>query len=172
MASGVSDVASLVLLLLRRCRRRHHHRRRRRGTITSLLHLRGRWVRRVRWWERRCRRSVRRDGIVVDDDAADKSPDAAATATNPDGSVGGGSSTDRDDNDHDTNGDHRHCRRPRPRWAATAVAMMTIAGERGGEATARRRGKQGDDKVTEMRRQSAMVPALARLIEFLEQVQG
>ena len=71
---------------------------------------------------------------------------------------------------YDTNGDHR-CRRC-PHGAATAVVMMTIAGERGGDATARRRGQQGDDKVTEMRRQSAMVPALARLIEFLEQVQG
>jgi len=46
--------------------------------------------------------------------------------------------------------------------------MMTIAGERGGEATVRR--LQSDDEVTE--RQSAMAPARARPIEFVVQAQG
>jgi len=46
--------------------------------------------------------------------------------------------------------------------------MMTIAGKRGGEATARR--LQSDDQVTE--RQLAMAPTQARLIEFVVQAQG
>jgi len=46
--------------------------------------------------------------------------------------------------------------------------MMTIAGKRGGEATARQ--LQSDNEVTE--RQSAMAPAWARLIEFVVQAQG
>ena len=114
-------------------------------------------------------RSVRRDGVVVDNYAADGPPDSAGMATCSDGcggvgsrknGIGGSSSTDRDNDDNDANGDHC-CRRPRPRHrsrqAATAVAMMTMAGERGGEATASR--LQGDDEVTEMRRQSNMAPA-------------
>jgi hypothetical protein len=51
---------------------------------------------------------------------------------------------------------------------AMAVAMMTIAGERGGEATARR--LQRDDEV--MERQWAMAPVRVRLIEFVVQAQG
>jgi len=46
--------------------------------------------------------------------------------------------------------------------------MMTIAGERGGEATARQ--LQSGDEVTD--RQSAMAPAWARLIEFVMHAQG
>jgi hypothetical protein len=115
-------------------------------------------------------RSVRRNGVVVDNYAADGAPDSAGMAMRSDGcggvgsgknGVGGGSSTDRDNNDNDANGNRR--RRPRPchhsRRAATAVAMMTMTGERGGEATARR--LQGDDEATEMRRQSNMAPARA-----------
>jgi hypothetical protein len=48
--------------------------------------------------------------------------------------VGGGSSTGRD-NDYDAKGDC--CRCCCPRGAATADVMMMMAGERGGEATAR-----------------------------------
>ena len=51
-----------------------------------------------------------------------------------------------------------------------AVVMMTVAGKRGGEAMVRR--LQGNDKKTEMQGQSAMVPAQARLIEFVVQAQG
>jgi len=94
----------------------------------------------------------------------------AAMATRPDGGVGGGSSTNRDNNDHDADGDHQHHRRPCPRRAATVVAMMKIAGQRGGKELARQ--LQGNDEVTEMRRQSAMVPARAKLIEFVVQAQG
>jgi hypothetical protein len=115
-------------------------------------------------------RSVRCDGVIVDNYAADGAPDTAGMATRSDGcdgvgsgknGVGGGSSTDRDNDDNDANG---NCRcRPRPRHcsrqAATAFAMMTLAGERGGEATARQ--LQGDDEATEMRRQSNMAPARA-----------
>ena len=89
-------------------------------------------------------------------------------ATRPDGGIDGGSSTDRDNNDHNADGNRRHRCRPRPFRAATAVATMTIAGKRGGEATVRR--LQSDDEVTE--RQSAMAPARARLIEFVVQAQG
>ena len=115
-------------------------------------------------------RSVRRDGVVVDNYAADRAPDSAGMATRSDScggvssgknGVGGGSSMDRDNDDNDANGDRR--RRPRPlpcsHWAATAVAIMTIAGEREGKATARR--LQGDDEATEMRWRSNMAPARA-----------
>jgi hypothetical protein len=71
--------------------------------------------------------------------------------------VGGGSSTDRDNDKQDADGNRRCC--PRTRRATTAVAMMTMAGKRGGEATARR--LQVDDEATEMRRQSDMAPARA-----------
>ena len=63
--------------------------------------------------------------------------------------------------------------------------MMTIAGERGGKATARQlqgddepickvmlKRLQGDNEAMEMRRQSAMAPAWASLIEFVVQAQG
>ena len=63
-------------------------------------------------------------GAIVDDNA-NRGHDAVATATGPDVGVGGGSSTDRDNDDHGVYGDR-------------AVVMMTIAGKRGGEATARR----------------------------------
>jgi hypothetical protein len=102
-------------------------------------------------------RSVRCDGVVVDNYAADGAPDSAGMATRSDGcggvgseknGVGGGSSTDRDNNDNDANGNRR--RRPRPRHcsrqAATAVAMMTMAGERG----VRRR--QGNCRATTRQR--------------------
>ena len=72
----------------------------------------------------------------------------AVMVTRPDGGVDGGSSTDRNNNDHSADGNRRPCRRPHPRRAATAVAMMKITGKREGEVTARR--LQGDDKVTEM----------------------
>ena len=115
-------------------------------------------------------RSVRRDGVVVDNYAADRAPDSAGMATRSDScggvssgknGVGGGSSMNRDNDDNDANGDRRRRPRPRPRshWAATAVAMMTIAGEREGKATARR--LQGDDEATEMRWRSNMAPARA-----------
>ena len=148
-ALGVGDAASVIILLLRRRRRhRHHHRhrRRRRGIVASLHRHRGRWVRHIRRREWRCHQSIRRDGVVVGNDTTNGSPDAAATATRPDGGVGGSSSTDRDNNDHDADGDRRHCRRPRPPpWAVTAIAVMTIVGKRGGEATARQ--QQGDGKA-------------------------
>ena len=115
-------------------------------------------------------RSVRRDGVVVDNYAADGPPDSAGMATCSDGcggvgsrknGIGGSSSTDRDNDDNDANGDRR--RRPRPghqsRRAATVVAMMTMTGERGGEATARQ--LQSNDEAMEMRRQSNMAPARA-----------
>ena len=92
-------------------------------------------------------RSVRCNGVVVDNYAADGSPDSAGMATHSDGcggvgseknGVGGGSSTDRDNDDNDANGDCR--RRPRPlhrsRRAATAVVMMMMTMAGGGEATA------------------------------------
>ena len=60
--------------------------------------------------------------------------------------VGGGSSTNRDNDNHDADSNRRH--RPCPRRAATAVAMMTMAGDRGGEATVRR--LQGNNEVMEM----------------------
>ena len=109
-------------------------------------------------------RSVHRDGVIVDDYAADGGPDAAVTAMLPDSSggvgsgkngIGGGSSTDRDN---------------------TTTMLMAIAvpvavpilsspggdgarnvddgGHKGGEATARR--LQGEDEATEMRMQSDM----------------
>jgi hypothetical protein len=65
----------------------------------------------------------------------------------------------RDNNGRNADGDRHHRLRPRPCWVATAVAMMTMAGERGGEAMARR--LQGKDEATEMRRQSDMAPAQA-----------
>ena len=111
-------------------------------------------------------RSVRRNGVVVNDYTANGAPDAAAMATLPDGvggvgggknGVGGGSSKNRDNDGRDANGDRRRCPRPRPCQAATAVAMMTMAGIRGGKAMARQ--LQGEDEVTEMQRQSDMVPA-------------
>ena len=114
--------------------------------------------------------SVRRDCVVVDNYAADGAPDSAGMTTHSDGcggvgsgknGVGGGSNTDRDNGDNDANGDRR-CRlhpRHRSRREVTAVEMMTMAGERGGEATARQ--LQGDDKATEMRRQSNMAPERA-----------
>ncbi len=40
-----------------------------------------------------------------------------------------------------------------------AVAMMTMAGERGGETTARQ--LQGEDEATEMQKQLNMAPAQA-----------
>jgi len=47
----------------------------------------------------------------------------------------------------DADGDHRHHRCPR--GAATADVMMTMAGKRGGEATARRRrGGSNNNKAT------------------------
>jgi hypothetical protein len=59
---------------------------------------------------------------------------------------------------NDADGDRR--RRRCPRGAATDVdVMMTMAGKRGGKATARR--VQGNDNATRMRRQSAMVPQVA-----------
>jgi hypothetical protein len=63
-------------------------------------------------------------GAIVDDNA-NGGHGAVATATGPDVGVGGGTSTDRDNDDHGVNGNR-------------AVVMMMIAGERGGEATARR----------------------------------
>jgi len=82
---------------------------------------------------------------------------------------------------YDANGDHR--RRRCPRGVATADVMMTMAGERVGEATARRWRRRGDgeatarrrrgdgeatarrlqdnDEATRMRRQSAMAPQVA-----------
>ena len=57
----------------------------------------------------------------------------------------------------DADGDRR-CQ-PRPCGAATADAMMTMAGERGDEATARR--LQGNDEAARMQRQSAMAPQVA-----------
>ena len=103
-------------------------------------------------WERRCRRSVRCNSIVVDDYAANVAPNAAVTTTRLAGGggvgsgkngVGGGSSTNRDNDDHDVDGD---CRRQ------TVVAMMTsMSGKRGGrgdgEATAGRRRGNGDAKA-------------------------
>jgi hypothetical protein len=117
------------------------------------------------------------DGAVVNDDDTDRGHDAAVMATRPDGSVSGGSSTDRDNDNHNADGDHhRHCRR-RPRRAATAVVMMMIAGKRGErrrrsncKATAKQ--LQGNDKATEMQRQSAMVLERVSLIEFVVQAQG
>jgi hypothetical protein len=73
--------------------------------------------------------------------------------------VGGGSCTKRDNDGHDADGDHHRPPRPHPCQAATAVAMMTMVGERGGEAMVRR--LQGEDEVMEIRRQSDMVPAQA-----------
>ena len=158
-SSGGRRPAATILLLLR-CRRSHRCRRIH-GTFASLCRRRGHWVRHARRWDRRCCRSVRRDGVVVDDCAADGAPDAAVTATRSEGggknNIGGGSSTDRDNDDHDVDG-NRHCR-PCPRRATTAVAMMTMAGERGGEATVRR--LQGEDEVMEMQRQSDRAPARA-----------
>ena len=90
------------------------------------------------------------------------------TAMLPDGGSGvdsgkngfdGVSSTDRDNNDHNADGDRRCRRRPRPLQAAMAVAMMTMAGERGDETTVRQ--LQGEDEAMEMRRQSDMAPAQA-----------
>ena len=116
-------------------------------------------------------RSVRCNGVVVDNYAADGSPDSAGMATRSDGcggvgsgknGIGGGSSTDRDNDDNDANGDRRRrpCHRHRSRRAATAVAMMTMVGKRGGKATARQ--LQGNDEAIEMqRRQSNMAPARA-----------
>jgi hypothetical protein len=49
---------------------------------------------------------------------------------------------------YDADGDHR--RRCCPRGVATVDVMMTMAGERGGEATARR--WQGDGKATTRQR--------------------
>ena len=93
-------------------------------------------------------RSVCRDCVIVNNYAADGAPDSAGMTTRSDGcggvgsgknGVGGGSSTDRDNDDNDANGD-RH-RRPRPRHRScqevTAVEMMTMVDERGGELTAR-----------------------------------
>jgi len=77
------------------------------------------------------------DGVVIDKDAGNGSPDLAATATHLDEGIGGGSSNDRDNKDHNTDGDRHHCHRPHPRWAVMAVTMMTIAGKGGGEAIAR-----------------------------------
>ena len=50
---------------------------------------------------------------------------------------------------YDADGDRR--RRRCPRGAATADVMMTMVGERGGEATARRR--RGDGEATTRQRQ-------------------
>ena len=116
----------------------------------------------------RCLWSVCHNGIVVVDDTANGGPDVAAMATRPDGGVDGGSSNNRENNNHNADGNRRHHRRSRPHLAVTAVTMMTIASERGGEATARR--LQSNDEVTE--RQLSMAPARARLIEFVVQVQG
>jgi hypothetical protein len=115
-------------------------------------------------------RSVCRDCVIVNNYAADGAPDSAGMTTRSDGcggvgsgknGVGGGSSTDRDNDDIDANGD-RH-RRPRPRHRScqevTAVEMMTMVDERGGESTARR--LLGGDEATEIRRQSNMAPARA-----------
>ncbi len=167
--SGVNASTSVALLRRRRrrCRRRHRCRCRR-GAVPSLSQRCIRWVCRARRQERRCRWSIRHDSVVVDDNTADGGPNMVAMATRPDGGVNGGSSTDRDNNDHNTDGNRRHRRRPRPRRVAAAVAMMTIAGERGGEATARQ--LQSGDEVTE--RQSATAPARARLIEFVMHAQG
>ena len=91
-------------------------------------------------------RSVRCDGIVVNNYAADRAPDSAGMATRSDGCGGvgsrkngvyGGSSTDRDNDDNDANGDHHHCRRSRPCRVAKAVVIMTIVGKGGAEVTAR-----------------------------------
>jgi hypothetical protein len=82
---------------------------------------------------------------------------------------------------YDADGDRRH--RRCPRGAAMVDVMMMMAGERGGEvtarrrrgdgevtarqrrgdgeATARRRQLQGNDEATGMRRQSAMAPQVA-----------
>jgi hypothetical protein len=64
--------------------------------------------------------------------------------------VGGGSSTVRD-NDYDADGDHH--RRRCPRGAVTADVMMTMAGERGGEAPARRQQGDGDGNKATTRQQ-------------------
>ena len=53
--------------------------------------------------------------------------------------------TDRDNEDHDTDSDCR-CRGHCPKRTAMAVAMMMIAGKRGGHAMARR--LQGKDEAT------------------------
>jgi len=65
-------------------------------------------------------------------------PERPARRTHPDSGDGGSGD----------NGDRR--RRRCPRGAATADVMMTMAGERGGEATARRR--RGDGEATARRR--------------------
>ena len=126
---------SVALLLLRRRRHLCRRRSRRNGTVESIHRRCGRWVCRARRRERQCPRSVRHDGVVVGDYPADGPPDAAATAVRPDSGdgvgggkngVSGGSNIYRDNDDHDADGDRR--RRP----------MMTMAGERGGEVTARR----------------------------------
>ena len=56
----------------------------------------------------------------------------------------------------------------KPAIDAVTVAMMTIAGKRGGEAMAKQ--LQSVDQV--MERQLAIAPARARLIEFVVQAQG
>ena len=67
--------------------------------------------------------------------------------------VHGDSCTDRGNDNH--NADVNHCCRPRPHplRAVMAVVMMTIAGERGGEAMARR--LQGNNEASEMQWGSA-----------------
>jgi hypothetical protein len=100
-------------------------------------------------------------------------PERPARRTHPDSGNGGSGSVVAAApvgiTTYDADGDRR-CRRC-PRGAATDVdVMMMMAGERGGEATARRRrgdGEatarrvQGNDKATRMRRQSAMAPQVA-----------
>ena len=108
--------------------------------VESLHRRRGRQVHRARRRERRCLRSVRREGVIVNNYAANGAPDAAAMTMLTDGvggvgggknGVGGGSSTNRDNDGHDADGDRRCCPRPRPCWASMAVAMMMMAGKRG-----------------------------------------
>ena len=130
MASGVGAVFSVALLLLRR--RRHLCRRRRRcdGTVESLHCRHGRWVCRDRLRERRCPRSVRHDGVVVGDYAADRPPNKAAMAVRPDSGggvgggkngVGGGSNIYRDNDDHDADAEQKKEKRPGipPKWRHT-----------------------------------------------------
>ena len=101
--------------------------------ITSSLS--GRRVRHDRRWERRCRRSVRHDGHIwteATEVAAGRTALVVAAAW-----IGIMTT-------HDADG-HRCCR-PRPCGAATADAMMPMAGKRGDKATANRIRQRPDGK--------------------------
>jgi len=118
-----------------------------------------------------CHRSIRCDGHIQT--AATEAAEMAAGRT---ASVVAAAPVGITTYDADGNCRPRCC----PRGAATADVMMTMAGERGGEETARqgdgeatatatrrRRRRQGNDEATRMRRQSAMAPQVAGAMKQL-----